>query len=897
VPPARVSLIGRERESARLGELLRAAGVVTLCGPGGVGKTTLATWMADHLDEEVCWCDLVPVSSDDGVAVQVAAALGGRTVAIEEAERELPGLVAGRRLVVVLDNCEHVRAGAAAAAAALIAPDVHVLATSRESLGVTGEHVFTLSPLEEGAAVRLFAERAAAVRTGFSLSDENAGDVARLCRRVDGLPLAVELAAARARSLSPREIADRLDERFALLAAPKRAPDRHRSLRAAIDWSYELLNGDEQELFARLGVFSTPVTFGEIEQVCGGDDVLDRLDALVDRSLVTVHEAPDGTRYGMLESLRAYARERLAERGEVEVMHDRHADRYVAVADELRLESLTRWTAAGLVRMSDMADALMALRWCVERDDDASRAFEMMAPLWAVVHSTAAAEVTDLAERALARWGRGDPRAVRVLGVAATGHFVLGQPELARARALEGIGAADAASGLIARRALALVVYHYERELEESDRLLGEVIGLAEHRGATWIAIEMSVLRALVLAAGGAAEAGLALARSTRESAQSAGGTHLDAWITHVLGMIELGWGSVDAARGELERALELARALDYPLIVGGSLRYLGVIAALAGDRAGAAQAVGGAVEHFRVKGDRVQRWEALRSAAVVLAAAGDREVALRLLAGAQASPVARGLAPLERALLARVMPDAVDDLPARHGDDLETLTKVAFAALGSAPPAATAVPTASAPPAATAVPTASAPPAATAVPASTSPPAAVFRREGSLWRFEFAGTEVQMPHRKGFADLAALLANPGQEIHCLDLHGDGARAGDLGEVVDARGREEYRARAHELQAEIEDARRANDPARVERARDELAEIAEALEAAYGLGGRVRRAGDPAERARTAVAWRIRSALGKLEPEHGPLARHLRNAVRTGTWCVYDPETPVNWQL
>jgi predicted ATPase len=895
VPPARVSPIGRERESARLGELLRAAALVTLCGPGGVGKTTLATWVAGQLGEEVCWCDLVPVSDDGAVALHVAVALGGRTVAVEDAERELPDLVAGRRLVIVLDNCEHVRAGAAAAAAALAAPEVRVLATSRESLGVAGEHVFTLAPLAEGDAVQLFAARAAAVRTGFELTGDNAGDVARLCRRLDGLPLAVELAAARARSLSPREIADRLDERFALLAAPKRAPDRHRSLRAAIDWSYELLCEAEQVLFARLGVFATPVTLDEIEQVCGGSEVLDQVDALVDRSLVTVHEAVDGTRYGMLESLRAYARERLAERGEVELMHDRHADRYVALADSLRLESITRWATAGLVRMSHMDDALMALRWCVERDADPGRAYGMLTPLWAVVHSTAAAEVTDLAERALARWGRGHPGAVRALGVVATGHFVLGQPELARTRALEGIGAADGGSGLIARRALALVVYHYGRDLDESDRLLGDVIGLAEQRGASWIAIEMSLLRALVLAAGGAVEAGLALAASAGERAQSARGTHLDAWITHVLGMIGLGWGGVQDARRELTRGLELARALDYPLIVGGSLRYLGVIAALEGDRPAAAELVGAAIEHFRVKGDRVQRWEALRSAAVVLAASGDRATALRLLAGAQASPVARAIAPLERALLARVGIDP--DERSGPADDLETVTKLALAALtAAAHPAA-----AAAPAALTAAPHPAAAAALAAVTAAplpaAAPAAAIFRREGSLWRLAFAGTEVQMPHLKGFTDLAALLANPGQEIHCRDLAGNGARSGDLGDVVDARAREEYRARAHDLQAEIEHARRANDPVREERARDELGQIAEALEAAYGLGGRVRKAGDPAERARTAVAWRIRSALGKLESEHGQLARHLRNAVRTGTWCVYEPEAPVDWEL
>jgi len=157
-------------------------------------------------------------------------------------------------------------------------------------------------------------------------------------------------------------------------------------------------------LFARLGVFSTAVTLAEVEAVCGGGaPVLDLLDALVDRSLVTVREVDGQTRYGMLETLRAYARERLAERGEVVALHDRHADRYVALASALRLEEAGDWRAAGLVRMSDVEDVLVAVRWCLACDNGPDRAYRMLAPMWAVVHSTAAAEVTDLAERALAR--------------------------------------------------------------------------------------------------------------------------------------------------------------------------------------------------------------------------------------------------------------------------------------------------------------------------------------------------------------------------------------------------------------------------------------------------------------------------------------------------------------
>jgi len=891
VPPARVSFVGRERESVRLSELVRDVPVVTLSGPGGVGKTTLAARAAEQLAGEfpdgVRWCDLASTEPGSSVALTVAAALGGRSVGREDAEADLTALVLGRRMLVVLDNCEHVIASAAAVASQIAAsPGARVLATSRESLGLAEEHVLALEPLAlpdgdgvdavRGAdATRLFAERAAAVRTGFELHDDNAADVARLCRRLDGLPLAVELAAARARSLSPREIADRLDERFVLLAHRKsRAADRHRSLRAAVDWSYELLSEAEQRLFARLGVFSASVAAADVEAVCSESpgQVLEVLDQLVDRSLVTARDVGGATRYGMLETLRDYARERLAEGDGLAALRDRHADRYVAVADSLRLEELRAWQVTSFARLSDLDDPLAALRWCVANDESPERAYRLLAPMWAVVHSRAAAEITDLAERALARWqGVDHPLTVQVLGVAAVGQFVLGRPDLARDRALRAIASGEDA--VIARRASALVAYHFPRDVEEADRLLADVIAVAERCGASGIAVEMTPMRALVLAARGQTEAGLALAAAARERAEEAGALYMVTWSTYVFGVIGLGWGPADQARAPLERGLELARAVDYPLIVGGCLRQLGVLAALEGDRGRAAELLSEALRHWAALGDRVQLWETVRSVAIALAAAGDRATAVRLLDGADAAPVARGLAPIELALLARVLPDR--PAAAAGGEGLEVLSGLAASALAAWQGGGVAA-------------------------AAAADVGGVFRRDGALWTLSFAGTEVRMPHVKGLSDLASLLANPGREIHCLELAGDGAVVageGDLGSVLDDRGREAYRARVDELQADIEDARRANDPVREERVRDELSEIADALEAAYGLGGRARRTGDPAERARTAVAWRVRSALGKVEAEHAVLARHLRNAVRMGTWCAYEPETPVRWEL
>jgi len=240
---ARTTFFGRAREKERLAELVRRVPLVTLTGVGGAGKTRLAAEIAADSDGEVCWCELASLRSDESVAPAVASALG-RDDADADPAAAVAEAIAGRGVLLVLDNCEHVLDGAADLVDRVIhsEPDARVLATSREPLGVEGEQVIALGPLGP-EAVELFADRARLAVWDFELSDENADDVARICERLDGLPLAIELAAARIRSLTPAEIVQHLDRRFELLARPRaRGEERHRTLRATVDWSYRLLD-------------------------------------------------------------------------------------------------------------------------------------------------------------------------------------------------------------------------------------------------------------------------------------------------------------------------------------------------------------------------------------------------------------------------------------------------------------------------------------------------------------------------------------------------------------------------------------------------------------------------------------------------------------------------------
>jgi predicted ATPase/class 3 adenylate cyclase len=355
LPLQLTSFVGREEEVAGLRRRLSADRLVTLTGAGGSGKTRLAIQVAadviDAYPDGAFFVDLAGLTEASFVPQAIAQAVGVREESGAQIMSTLIRQLQDKRMLVILDNCEHLVAACAEAAETLLrnAPTVTLIATSREALGVPGESLFRVPPLAVPAgdagltvvqydSARLFAERATAVMPGFQVTEDNAAAIAEICRRLDGIPLAIELAAARTAILSPQEIARRLDDRFRLLTGGSRtALPRQQTLHALIAWSHDLLGPEEQILFRRLAVFAGGFTLEACEAVCTAEtaagrleatDILDSLAGLVAKSLVLADEGAT-TRYRLLETIRAYAREELAASGEDGALGERHLDWYL----------------------------------------------------------------------------------------------------------------------------------------------------------------------------------------------------------------------------------------------------------------------------------------------------------------------------------------------------------------------------------------------------------------------------------------------------------------------------------------------------------------------------------------------------------------------------------------
>ncbi len=637
-----VDLVGRSEDAAWAAVELARGRLVTFTGTGGVGKTSLAlrvAWeTARGYPDGVWWCELAPVT-EDGVTDALVAVLGIRPrEGVNPTERVVEYL-RPKHLLLVLDNCEHVLDEAARLASAIVrgCPRVTVLATSRAPLGLASERVLAVSPLAvppQAAgdpemvggvpSVALFVERAAAASPSFRLTPGNAEAVSELCRRLDGLPLALELAAGRTRSMTPAEIVDRLGGRLRFLRTATRAGTaRHRTLQAVIDWSYDLLDGRHRQVFCRLSVFAGPFTLDAAASVAGeGSDVASEVADLVDRSMLVAHLSQPPARYTLLETLRAYGRERLAEQSRcVEAAHARYHVELAEAAGQGLLGPDERAATETIASCFD--DLRAAHRWAVEHDLDL--ALRLSSALHWYVDSWGPSEVAAWAERAVAAAsGRTHPLLPVALASAATGARDRGNLVEAARLAHRGMEAAGDPADPVCRYARYVLadVAMFEGRLDESECSYAEAARLAERAGDTWTLAYAVVTQACPAAYRGDERTAIALADRARALAAEIGNSTLQAWADYATAEALLESDPIRALSCA-NSALSAARANRNDFLAGIALVSAACLQSRSGDPGNALELFGQVIEHWHRFGNRTQQWITLRNVVDLLTRLG----------------------------------------------------------------------------------------------------------------------------------------------------------------------------------------------------------------------------------------------------------------------------------
>lgn len=657
LPSPLTSFIGRERELSEIVLRLSRSRLVTLKGPGGVGKTRLAIQAAGqvegHFVDGVCWVDLSALTNVTLIPQAVAKAIGLQEISKQSIEEILLQYLRSKNLLLVLDNCEHIIEGCAQLAGLLLlsCPELKILATSREALGVLGEEIWSVPVLSlpnpqkltlldlllQYEGIRLFVDRASAAKPGFQLTEQNAIGVIQVCLRLDGMPLAIELAAARASMFSINEIARYLDDRFSLLSVGSRASmPRHQTLRAAIDWSHDLLTPPEQELFRRLAIFSKGFTLEAAEVVTADEgtskQTVNLLGQLINKSLLIV-ENPSGegeSRYGMLETIHEYAAEKLREAGETDPVFERYCKYFIELAEKaepklksaeqlgwlLRLEAEHgnfRSCLQGLIKKADSASALKLanhLAWFWFRQ---AHLVEGRAWIEQALAISSAAQITK--DRAMALFGAA--RLARLQGDF-TGARKLAEESLMVWKALEEKGGFYLTTAFIAN------LLRDEGDTVRAKNLLEECIAYFRKNGEMWnlawsltmsglairdlndyvlawsrmqdsIALGRNVgddwllayaLHGLTLVAyrQGKYETAFSLMKEVLEIRHRMKDKHKIAYSIHNLGVYSLAQEKVDQARSFFEKDLYLYEEVGDKSGIALALQYQGLMARWDGD-------------------------------------------------------------------------------------------------------------------------------------------------------------------------------------------------------------------------------------------------------------------------------------------------------------------------
>ena len=591
VPSPLTPLIGRDGRVDAARRSLETARLLTLTGTGGSGKTRLAVELATRV-RSAAWVELAPLTDPRLLGEYVATTLGVPDRTGKASVAPIVERFATRPLLLVLDNCEHLVTAVAHLVTELLreCPALKVLATSREALGVTGERTFLVQPLSlpyedrptrEGAqasdAVALFVERAQDVRASFALTDRNAAAISRICRRVDGIPLAIELAAARVRALDPEQLAERLDSSIGLLETGSRAAlPRHRTIRDTIEWSYRLLTNQEQMLLRRLSVFHGTFSLDAVEGVCADPGatcaaMLDLVTGLLDKSLLLCDTADAGTRYRLLETVREYAAEKLDDASETDAIRERHARFYVSLAERAAPAIFGGGNEAWMVRLDEEnANFRDVHDWCEQQT-------------WRLELSLRLAVALHWHWYARGRFNEGRLR----LGIALT--FAEQVPPLLRGRALTVLGRLAIWQGDYAG------MHGPMEEAVSLLRPLGDCAALAD------------ALHGLGIAAGfrGQVEEARRLIDEAAARAADAPGAFL-AWVEYWRGLVAEWDHDCETARHAYERALRVGRQLGHDPATAHALSMLGRLAITAGNHAAAASLLEESLGLFR---DTEDRW------------------------------------------------------------------------------------------------------------------------------------------------------------------------------------------------------------------------------------------------------------------------------------------------
>jgi predicted ATPase len=818
-------LVGRERDVVEVAKNAASAPLTTVTGPGGVGKTALA--LAVAAQSSACFPDgvfvvwLASLRSADLVANEVAAQVGMQRSLGQSNEDALVQWLADRDVLLVLDNCEHVVSAVADLVEDLTArlPRLHVLATSREPLWVGDEVNYRLAPLPEADAVRLFQARAGA-RAQASLDSDRAVElVGEICRRVDGLPLAIELAAARVVGLDLHDISDHLDDLFDLLPqAVRRADGAQRSLRATVEWSDALLTEDERFLLRRMAVFAGGFDLTAINAVCAHDgqtpaQIADLTARLVEKSLL-IKQADSGL-YQLLETIRQYSAEQLALVGELDVIRDRHARYYMDVG----------------------------LREAVATQSGSETA-----------HLEELRRIEDNTRVALDRLLTIDPEAVLALA-ANLNLFWWSQGRLREGRAWLERGREAAPDPPAELRATGLFCEAFLLAQDTDDWFAAaelvdagiEVATASDTDESPLILAMLHGIRAECDAINGDPTSALARATTACELASGHPGTWGQAYCVWQLGNARRAAGDETGAIGTLTQCNELCTAHGTGIGEMICCNDLGELfeareelarARRFFDRALQIRQELGAVRMGYVHGSMPS---SLLAVARVAAKQGDITTASHLLH--DGLPLAEEMREVE---VARAIADLI-----RKISRAESTNR------------------------------------------------AVFRPDRGTWHIEFNGTVVHAPDLKGFWHLRELVARPHKPVPALALIGASseepiARA-DTGPTLDRQALRQYRQRLAELDDELDVAAMRGDATRqAERGAERDALIAE-LKRATGLGGRPRRSGSPAEKARINVTRTIRHAITDLAARAPELAEHLDDSIVTGVSCCYEPRFDIAW--